>query len=113
MEMTDEDIARVYRERPDVYAVAAVYDAAREAVMVELNTGVAIRFPAARIPDFAGAGASALSEIEISPSGLGLHWPALDADLYVPALLESVFGPKRDAGPGATDGRVGKAAAMG
>ena len=36
-----------------------------------------------------------LSAIEISPAGLGLHWPALDADVYVPALLQGVFGSKR------------------
>jgi hypothetical protein len=27
-------------------------------------------------------------------TGLGLHWPRLDADLYVPALLHGVFGSK-------------------
>jgi hypothetical protein len=35
-----------------------------------------------------------LSAIEISPSGLGLHFPALDADLYVPALLEGFLGSR-------------------
>ena len=35
-----------------------------------------------------------LAEIEISPAGLGLHWPRLDADVYVPALLQGVFGSK-------------------
>jgi hypothetical protein len=30
--------------------------------------------------------------IEISPSGLGLNFPALDADLYVPALLQGLLG---------------------
>jgi hypothetical protein len=37
---------------------------------------------------------SQLKEIEISPSGFGLHFPALDADLYVPALLEGFLGSK-------------------
>jgi hypothetical protein len=27
--------------------------------------------------------------------GFGLHFPALDADLYIPALLEGFFGSKR------------------
>ena len=35
-----------------------------------------------------------LDVIEISPSGLGLHFPKLDADLYVPALLEGVLGSR-------------------
>jgi len=34
------------------------------------------------------------ADIEISPAGLGLHWRRLDADLYVPALLQGVFGSK-------------------
>ena len=33
-----------------------------------------------------------LVDIEISPSGLGLHFPKLDADLYLPALLEGALG---------------------
>jgi len=35
-----------------------------------------------------------LREIEIYPTGSGLHFPALDADLYIPALLEGFFGSK-------------------
>ncbi|MBQ1763160.1 MAG: DUF2442 domain-containing protein, partial [Aquincola sp.] len=34
-------------------------------------------------------------EIEVSPSGLGLHVPALDADLYLPALLDGFFGSRK------------------
>jgi hypothetical protein len=36
-----------------------------------------------------------LEPIEITPSGLGLHFPKLDADLYLPTLLEGVFGTRR------------------
>ena len=36
-----------------------------------------------------------LSEIEISPSGFGLHFPRIEADLYIPALLEGSFGSRR------------------
>ena len=43
----------------------------------------------------ADAPRSKLTKIEISPNGLGLHWPQLDADLYVPALIEGAFGSHR------------------
>ncbi len=33
--------------------------------------------------------------IEITPTGLGLRWPKLDADHYLPALLDGVFGSPR------------------
>jgi hypothetical protein len=42
----------------------------------------------------AGTPPENLADIEISPAGLGLHWPRLDTDLYVPALLQGVFGSK-------------------
>jgi hypothetical protein len=35
-----------------------------------------------------------LDVIEISPSGLGIHFPKLVADLYLPALLEGFFGSR-------------------
>ena len=38
---------------------------------------------------------SQLEEIEISPSGFGIHFPKLDADLYLPGLLEGFLGSKR------------------
>ena len=43
----------------------------------------------------AAASSDDLADIEISPAGLGLHWPCHAADLYVPALLQGVFGSKR------------------
>lgn len=43
----------------------------------------------------AGARTADLADIEISPTGLGLHWPRLDADLYLPALMAGVFGTRR------------------
>lgn len=77
------------------HAVAARYDRHRARVVVKLNTGVELTFPARLAEGLAGASAEALAEIEVSPAGLGLHWPRLDADLYVQALLQGVFGSKQ------------------
>jgi hypothetical protein len=35
-----------------------------------------------------------LARVEIVGGGTGLHWPDLDADLYVPALLRGIYGNK-------------------
>jgi hypothetical protein len=35
-----------------------------------------------------------LARVEIVGGGTGLHWPELDADLYVPALLRGIYGNK-------------------
>ncbi|HSU04296.1 MAG TPA: DUF2442 domain-containing protein [Acetobacteraceae bacterium] len=35
-----------------------------------------------------------LKTIELDAFGSGIHFPSIDADLYVPALLEGVMGSK-------------------
>lgn len=77
------------------YAVAARYDRRRARVVVSLNTDVEVTFPPKLAEGLADADPSDLAVIEITPSGLGLHWPKLDADLYVPGLLAGAFGSKK------------------
>ena len=76
------------------HAVSARYDRRRSRVVVALNTGIELTFPTQLAEGLADASPDTLADIEISPAGLGLHWPKLDADLYVPALLQGVFGSK-------------------
>jgi hypothetical protein len=40
----------------------------------------------------AGASPKDVADVEVTPSGDGLHWEKLDADFSVPALLAGVFG---------------------
>jgi hypothetical protein len=89
-------------------AVAARYDPDRGHVVIELSTGDKVRFPPDRAQGLETANPSDLDVIEISPSGFGLHFPKLDADLWLPALLEGVFGSKKwiAARLGASGGRV-------
>lgn len=94
------------------YAIAARYDRRRERVVVSLNNGVELTFPPRLAEGLADAAPADLAKIELSPSGLGLHWPRLDADLYVPGLLAGAFGSKRwmAAQLGAAGGSVRSAA---
>ena len=90
------------------HAVSAHYDAVRDRIMVEMSTGIEISFSPKQAQGLESARPDELSEIEITPSGLGLHFPKLDADIYVPALLEGVLGSaKWMAGQ---KGRIGGAA---
>jgi hypothetical protein len=59
-----------------------------------------------------GASADDLRAVEVEAFGLGIHFPTLDADLYVPALLEGLLGPKNwmAAQLGAAGGRTRTAA---
>ena len=76
------------------HALSARYGRRRRRVIVQLSTGIELAFPAALAEGLADASPDDLAEIEVSPSGLGLHWPRLDADLYVPALLQGVLGSR-------------------
>ena len=63
--------------------------------MVQLSSNLGIFFSPRDAEGLEHATAEQLNEIEISPSGYGLHFPKLDADLYLPSLLEGVFGSER------------------
>src|SRR5437868_1041094 len=76
-------------------AVAARYDRRSGRVVVELSSGIDVMFSPENAQGLEGAKPAQLGTIEISPSGLGLHFPKLDADLYLPALLDGWLGSKR------------------
>ncbi len=86
--------ARTREEREAGHVLSARYDRRRRRVVVRLNTGIEVTFPVALAEGLAGASPGDLAEIEVSPTGLGLHWPRLDADLYVPAMLRGVLGSR-------------------
>src|SRR5580692_3647980 len=96
MDEFDRANERGARRRADgPAAVAARYDAKRDRVVVSLTSGGEIASPPRRAQGLERAKPSDLAVIEISPSGLGLHFPKLDADLWLPALLEGVFGSRQ------------------
>ena len=72
-------------------AVSAHYDHGRNRVIARLTTGVEIGFPPHVVEDLRGASADDLKAIEVSELGFGIHFPRLDADLYVPALSDGVL----------------------
>jgi Protein of unknown function (DUF2442) len=74
-------------------AVAARYRAGM--ILVELSSGVEIRFPVRLAQGLEDGNPKDLSEIKIEARGLGLHWPRLDVDLYVPSLLQGVLGTRK------------------
>ncbi len=99
MAITEEAFAEAERRMANAQeatrAVTARFDRRTSRVVVRLSSGVEITVPVGLVEGLTGASKDDLSEIEISPAGLGLHWPKLDADLYVPGLLQGIFGSKR------------------
>ena len=98
MAITEQELKQAEKRmalvREAGHAVSTRYDRRRSRVVVALDNGVELAFPTRLAEGLAGASPENLADIEISPAGLGLRWPLLDADLYVPALLRGVFGSK-------------------
>ena len=76
-------------------AVTARYDRRVGRVVITLSTGLEIGFKPHDAQGLETARPAQLTDIEISPSGLGLHFPKLDADLYLPALLQGFLGSRQ------------------
>src|SRR5260370_28070824 len=74
--------------------VSAYYDPKTGRIVIHLSSKLIVSFSPRDVEGLEDATPAQLSEIEISPSGFGLHFPAVDADLYVPGLLEGFLGSK-------------------
>jgi Protein of unknown function (DUF2442) len=75
-------------------ALAAHYDRDTGRVTVDLVNGCTYAFPAQLVQDLHGASHDDLAGIEVDGLGFNLHWPTLDVDLYVPALVSGIFGTR-------------------
>ena len=84
---------RLRRKTPP--AVAARHDRKTGRIVVSLSSGVDISFSPSNAEGLENATPSQLDAIEITPSGLGIYFPKLDADLYLPALLEGMLGSRK------------------
>ena len=76
-------------------AISAQHDHKSGRIVIDLSSKLALSFSPCDAQGLENATPSQLEEIEISPSGFGIHFPKLDADLYVPALLEGSFGSRK------------------
>jgi hypothetical protein len=97
---TDDDLDRALtRGRAaavaEPRAVSARYDRAAGRIVVEMTSGCAFAFPPRLAEGLADAGEVDLAAVEVSPSGFGLRWEALDVDLSVPGLVAGLWGARR------------------
>lgn len=76
-------------------AVSVRYDPGISKLVIELDSGIGITIPPQGLRGLEKAAPADLANAEISPSGLGIHFPALDADIYLPAVLENFMGTRR------------------
>ena len=89
---------RVARERSrrlratEPTARRASYDRSARMLAIELTNGSSFRLPIKLLPWLRNVPANQLAEVELDPSGEGLHWETADVDLSVPGLLQEIFG---------------------
>ncbi|WP_414900782.1 DUF2442 domain-containing protein [Sphingomonas flavalba] len=75
-------------------ATAARYNRKTGRVTVDLVNGCTYVFPSYLVQELSDASPDDLADVEVDGVGFNLHWPKLDADVYVPALVAGVFGTK-------------------
>ncbi len=92
--LTKAEVAGRHVLQTEPRAVAVRYDAVAKLVIIDLANGCIYAFPPENVQDLRGADTSALQTVEIDGLGFNLHWPALDVDLSVPALIAGIFGTK-------------------
>jgi hypothetical protein len=76
------------------HAVSARYDRKTGRVVIDLSSKMTVSFLPRDAQGLEMAKPTQLEEIEISPSGFGIHFPKIDTDLYLPALLEGFLGSR-------------------
>lgn len=73
-------------DRPRAKAVR--YDAERVRLVIELVSGATLDIPLPMTERLLNASERERSTMVLTPFGLGIHWPLVDEDLYVPRLVE-------------------------
>ena len=82
-------------ERPRAQALR--YDAGRVRLILELVSGAVLDIPLPTTERHSNASESQRGVMALTPFGLGIHWPLIDEDLYVPRLVERYTASLRQA----------------
>jgi hypothetical protein len=93
----DAAIVRAAAIADEPRAVRVEYRSGRglDLVILQMSDGHRCVFPREDLQGLQDATKEQLSGIEILGGGTGLHWPELDVQLYIPALLSGVYGTRR------------------
>jgi hypothetical protein len=88
-------VLRFDRQATIPKAVSVHYDRKTGHIVIHLNSKLILSFSPRDAQGLENARPAQLEEVEISPSGFGVYFPKLDADLYIPALLEGFLGSRK------------------
>jgi hypothetical protein len=96
-ELTDEPVSVANRRGVEARQLGPVvehinYEPVTNMIVLTLAGRVELHLPVERIPDLRDATTDEIKRFEITPSQLGIRWPELDVDLYIPSLLAEHIG---------------------
>ena len=97
---TDEEIDQALKQAEqlgeELHAVAVEYRPGRglDMLILKLSDGSRRLIPREDVEGLQTATRAQIACVELTSTGQGLHWPALDLDLYVPALLKNIYGSR-------------------
>jgi hypothetical protein len=101
-EVTSKDRERYARARARGAArvqhpsavVKARYEPDGDLIDLTFGGGGSMAIPRKAIPGLERATPATIASVVVSPAGDALSWPGLDVDIYVPGLVERVFGSR-------------------
>jgi hypothetical protein len=73
-------------------ATSARYDPEADRIVIDLINGCTLLVSPVIVQDMQDATPDQLADIEVSPTGLSLHWPQINVDVSVASLLANIFG---------------------
>jgi hypothetical protein len=74
--------------------VEARYEPHGDLIDLTFAGGGSMAIPRKAVPGLERATPATIESVVVSPAGDALSWPALDVDIYVPGLVERVFGTR-------------------
>lgn len=90
MSMLSENSSQTISGYVATSAVARAIEFSDDMMQVSLTDGRIISVPIVWFPRLSKATREQLENYEISPAGIGIHWPEIDEDLSVAGLLAGV-----------------------
>lgn len=75
-------------------ATSAIYCKDTSRVVVTLVNGIELAFSPGRVKGLENAKPADLANAQIPPSGHGIHFPDIDADVYIPSLIVGTLAAK-------------------
>ena len=95
-EEIDQALQRAKTEADDPRAIHVEYRSGHglDLLILKMSDGHRLCIPREDLQGLQNASKQDIAKVEILGNGTGLHWPTLDVDLYVPALLRHIYGTR-------------------